>query len=403
VDASPGPWAVETVLDGCWRQDGSGRCLAIERRFAADVPYGRFQVGEFWQTVRCAAADASLLTSGAPKLPFVFFDLETTGLSGGAGTCAFLAGCGWFDEDGGFVTRQFLVTRPEEEPAMLSLLSSELRRAGTLVSFNGKAFDAPMLEMRYSFHRLDGSSVAGTVPHFDVLHPSRRFWGAFAAGTAADRTTSRSLSPCSLSGLEQQVLGVSRADDVAGPDIPARYFRYVRYGDARPLVAVAAHNRMDLLSLAGLTARLLRLVRNGAEDAAAAGEALALGRVYARGGFGTRARAAFERTLAIGGEPLLAIEALRALARNERQARRYDEASRFWREVLDVPECPPRAAREATEALAIHHEHRQRDLVAARAFALKTLEGGAHEKWADRARYRLARIERKMSARPLFR
>ena len=48
----------------------------------------------------------------------VFFDLETTGLSGGAGTLAFLAGCGWFGDDG-FHVRQFFLTGPAGEPAML--------------------------------------------------------------------------------------------------------------------------------------------------------------------------------------------------------------------------------------------------------------------------------------------
>ena len=41
-----------------------------------------------------ASAEAPLFAGGAPaRPPFVFFDLETTGLSGGAGTLAFLVGC----------------------------------------------------------------------------------------------------------------------------------------------------------------------------------------------------------------------------------------------------------------------------------------------------------------------
>ena len=48
----------------------------------------------------------------------MFFDIETTGLSGGAGTIAFLAGCGWF-EDEGFRVRQFFLAGPGGERAML--------------------------------------------------------------------------------------------------------------------------------------------------------------------------------------------------------------------------------------------------------------------------------------------
>ena len=90
----------------------------------------------------------------------MFFDLETTGLSGGAGTLAFLVGCGWFDDDGGFVTRQFLLARHADERALLEAVAAELARAGALVSFNGKSFDAPLLETRYLFHRLDWSAAA---------------------------------------------------------------------------------------------------------------------------------------------------------------------------------------------------------------------------------------------------
>ena len=56
-------------------------------------------------------------------------------------------------------------------------------------------------------------------------------------------------------------------DDVPGFEIPARYFQFVRSGDATPLAGVLEHNRLDLVSLAGLTARLLELVRGGPDYA----------------------------------------------------------------------------------------------------------------------------------------
>jgi hypothetical protein len=379
--------SIEDLLGGAWHQCGSGRCFIVERRVGADERYGRSRVGSFAPVIAGAAADAGLLGACAPALPFLFFDLETTGLSGGAGTCAFLVGLGWFDADGSFVTRQFLLTRSSDERAMLGSVDDDLRRAGALVSFNGKSFDAPMLETRHSFHRLDWSGVAGAVAHLDVLHASRRFWG-----TSPD-------ADCSLVALERQVLGAMRSGDIPGFEIPERYFRFVRSGDARPLAAVLAHNRLDLLSLAGLTARLLHLVRGGPAGTRHAGETLALGKLYARGGLLDRARDAFERAVALNGEPLVTVEALRALALAERRARQYSEAARFWQAVLDVPECPAHLAREATAALAIHHEHRVRDLHRARLFALKGLERGTQPAWADAARYRLARIERKLRLR----
>src|SRR5262249_21897386 len=147
--------------------------------------------------------------------PFVFFDLETTGLSGGAGTQAFLVGVGWFEDDGSFTTRQHLLLRHADEPAMLNAVARDLDRAGALVSFNGKSFDAPVLETRYLFHRLEW--IAASRPHVDVLHPARRFWKE---------------DECSLGVLEQQVLGAWREHDVSGFEIPSRYFQFLRTGDS---------------------------------------------------------------------------------------------------------------------------------------------------------------------------
>src|SRR6266511_2693124 len=229
-----------SCLNGEWR-DG---CFVVERRWEPAARHGREAVGTFAECLEDASADAALYSVDA-KGPFLFFDLETTGLSGGAGTHAFLVGCGWFEE-GAFVTRQFLMTRYADERPMLERVAGELTRGGALVSFNGKSFDAPLLETRYLFHRLawPGNGAA----HVDVLHPARRFWGE---------------GECSLGALERQVLGTRRAGDIPGFEIPARYFQFVRSGDARPLTAVLEHNRLDLLSLAALTSRACDLARTG--------------------------------------------------------------------------------------------------------------------------------------------
>jgi hypothetical protein len=204
------------------------------------------------------------------------------------------------------------------------------------------------------------------------------------------------------------VLGNRRHGDVAGAEIPARYFSFVRSGDARPLVAVLEHNRRDLLSLAALTVQLLHLIDAGPDAAGSAQEALALGRTYQRSGLGARAIAAFERALHLSVRagprtPVIALQAHRALAVIARRYRLHDEAARRWQQLLEVPACPSHIAREALEALAIHHEHRLRDLSAAKAFALRSLGqvgpvGPAENRSARALRQRLARLERKMTS-----
>ena len=395
---------LEAVLGGEWLQQDGASCFVVETRRAPSSSHGHDTIGTLATRLADAAADAPLVAGVPAPSPFVFFDLETTGLSGGAGTYAFLVGCGWFDDDGGFVTRQYLLVRIADERSLLALVAGELARAGALVSFNGKSFDAPMLETRYLYHRLEWA--AARLPHLDMLHVARRFW---RGGTAVAPDAATAESSCSLIALERQPLGTRRQGDVPGFEIPARYFHFVRTGDARPLQAVFEHNRLDLLSLAALTARALHLVRMGPEQAADPREALALGWIYARAGLDARGRQAYERAVdlcrrtrtsassASSASSAIYVEALRSLALMLRRSRSYDRAAGCWRQILDVRGCPGHIAREANAALAIHHEHRRRDLAAAKDFALRSLEHATHPGWHDAVRHRVARLERKMS------
>ncbi len=367
---------LETLLDGRWY----GHCFIVERRLSPNTRYGRATIGELAARLEASAHEAPLVCGNAEaRPPFVFFDLETTGLSGGAGTQAFLVGCAWFDADGSFTTRQYLLARYSDERPMLTAVAGELGRAGALVSFNGKSFDAPVLETRYLFHRLEWP--AASHPHIDVLHPARRFWKE---------------DECSLAVLEQQVLGAWRDDDVPGFEIPERYFRFVRSGDASALGGVLEHNRRDLASLAGLTSRLLEIVRGGPDYAENAREALALGHVYARARADDRALAAFERAVTLAASSrsqrarLLTEDALHALAVAYRRARRFDDAATCWTTLVESG-CSPAVEQAAVEALAIHHEHRRRDLESARVFALRNVARARKG-----ARHRLERIERKL-------
>ena len=89
-------------------------------------------------------------------------------------------------------------------------------------------------------------------------------------------------------------------------------------------------------------------------------------------------------------------EALRAFALLARRARRFDEAAAAWQRVLTLPGCPPPIAREATSALAVHYEHRQRDFGAAKSFALRALQIDRGSTREHATRHRVARLDRKM-------
>ena len=199
--------------------------------------------------------------------------------------------------------------------------------------------------------------------------------------------------------LEKHIAGLHRIGDVPGYEIPSRFFKFVRNGDARPLEAVLEHNRLDLISLAAVLARAIVLINRGPAAATTAQEAYGLARVYERGGAYENAEASLLRTIEfakrIGGEPEVHAEALRRLAWLRRRDRRPHDAAEAWNELAVLPRCAAALRREAKEALAIHHEHRLKDLQAARQHALDLLAEGVANR--DRVQHRLDRLERKLA------
>ena len=292
-EAGPDPARLAEALGGRSLDTAAGPCLVVDRRYEADRWHGRVRVGD------CEVADETPLRLLDGLLPqaaahgrrdgpaTVFVDLETTGLSGGAGTVAFLVGCGWFDL-GAFQVRQFLLTRFAGERALLAAVADLVRPADLVVTFNGKTFDLPVMETRWLFHRLE--TPFADKRHFDMLHPARRLW-RYRDGTPVTRPvpTVDAMAECSLGALERDLLGVQRIGDVPGFEIPSRYFRFLRGGDPGPLEAVLEHNRIDLISLAAVMARACRLVTDGVDACGDAAECLALGRVLERTGDGRRA------------------------------------------------------------------------------------------------------------------
>jgi hypothetical protein len=275
------------------------------------------------------------------------------------------------------------------------------------VTYNGKTFDVPVMETRWSFHRME-MPLEG-VPHFDMLHPARRLWKTSPRATASPRRAyGMALEEdggCRLAHLERKLFAVERRGDVPGLEIPSRFFRFVRYGDPDPLEPVLEHNRIDLVSLAALTARAVRLARHGPEACRDNAEALALGKVYERAELSERAEACYRRA-AGSRNPLLRAEALFRLGVRLRRDRRFEEAACVWRELIAFTESRPLRRgmlgdlrQVAVEALAIHQEHRARDLAGARELALAALEDAGGE--SDALRHRLNRLERKLSGKPI--
>lgn len=176
--------------------------------------------------------------SGSDPKRALYFDTETTGLGGGAGVLAFLVGIAWFDDDLRMHAEQFLLRSPSEEQPLLEAFAERVEACDLLVSYNGKAFDWPLLSGRMVMNRLKKLPERA---HLDLLHVGRRLHKS-------------RLGPCRLSGLESDVLGFVRGPDIAGADIPQRYSHFLRSGDESVLDAVVEHNAWDVVSMAALVA-----------------------------------------------------------------------------------------------------------------------------------------------------
>lgn len=170
----------------------------------------------------------------------LFLDTETTGLSGGAGTVAFLVGVGFVDGDE-FVIEQYLMRDYADEPELISRLADRMDGFDCVCTFNGKNFDMPLLEARFTMCRM--RHRWREMEDLDLLHPSRRTWKL-------------RLGSCRLSNLEEQVLGMARTDDLPGSEVPQRYFDYLKCGDLTLLEDIIRHNRQDIATLAALLVKL---------------------------------------------------------------------------------------------------------------------------------------------------
>jgi len=230
-------YPVEEIVAGRFLDTSNGVTYLIEEDFPNSYIHGQVGLRIVTKPITIAEWAGDLKIAERNPETLLFLDTETSGLAGGTGTFAFLVGAGRYTQDG-FHLAQFFMRDPLEEPALLLALEEFLAPCQTIVSFNGKAFDVPLLNTRYTMQ--GWKSPFKNLAHVDLLHLGRRLW--------RDRLPSRTLA-----NLEVQILHASRTDDeIPGWMIPQLYFDYLREGDARPLKRVFYHNSMDVVSLAAL-------------------------------------------------------------------------------------------------------------------------------------------------------
>jgi uncharacterized protein YprB with RNaseH-like and TPR domain len=339
--------------------------------------------------LRLIAPDAPPEASDPQR--WLFLDTETTGLSGGSGTYAFLVGLAWWDA-GGLEVEQFFMRDHSEEHSVLLALRERMTERPILVTYNGKAFDWPLLETRFRMTR----AIAPLAPlvHLDLLHPARQLW-RLRVGNAR------------LAQLERHILGWERDGDVLSDLIPQIYFNFLRTGSAEPLLPVLRHNQMDLRGLAAISQRVFSLLTAPENEYSDAFELYGVSRIFSRRGERARARELFGRALDAGLPEELHRSARRQLARLAKRERDYDFALSLWEELSREHRSGLAESMEAAIELAIHYEHRARDPERAAKImraALATLPGHPNTLHAHtrdfrnlrtRLEHRLDRLDRK--------
>ena len=292
---------------------------------------------------------------------FCFLDTETTGLSHGAGTVAFLVGIGFFDETG-FTVRQYLMRDYDEEAFLLSHVADEIGKSRILCTFNGATFDLPLLEARFTMQRMRDRYEQR--PHVDLLPTSRRVWKL-------------RLKKCNLTNLEEAVLGLERQDDLPGALVPERYFSYLQTKDLSLLEDILRHNAQDIISLAHILDRLMRLHDTPLEEASAPEDLFSLGRVYEKRGRTDGARMCYRAA----DQGSMSFLSRARMAESYRREGDFDQAAQVYGRMASEHQ----GGTAPLIALAKICEHKKRDIPAAIEYTRRAILWAADRPGEDMA------------------
>lgn len=314
----------------------------------------------------------------------LFLDTETTGLSGGVGTVAFLVGLGWI-RDGMFYVRQILMKDYASEEMLVDELLRVSEGFESTVSFNGKTFDLPLLETRCTMCRK--RTPYAKMECIDLLTPARRLW-------------KRRLGSVRLSHLEEEILGRAREDDLPGSEAPQRYFDYLKTGDMALLEDVIEHNRQDILSMGALLVEICDAYANPRQRRETA-DLLSLGLALGRQGEKEEAEALYRmaarpmpaaslRSITESGYRALAGRELNALLRRQG---RFEEQ----KELLERMRAGGEAGAWTLIELAKIYEHREKDAEVALQYAQRAMQLTKDEVQREEVRRRIARLNAKIA------
>lgn len=354
-----------------------GEAQYIHKTYAANYQHGIVNLSApiFGQML---ASWGQAVSSNLSRQKILFLDTETSGLSGGSGTFAFLIGLGYWN-DVEFELTQFFLPHPESENSFLTAFDEFVSNFNCLVTFNGKSFDVPLINSRHTLNRLQPPFPKAE--HLDLLHLARRLWRY--------RLTDRSLT-----SLEENILHLSRTqEDIPGWMIPQLYLDYLQTQDARPLVNIFYHNEMDILSLAALFLYLGDLLEHPLQQPIQPHglDWMAIARLYEDTDHLEQAMTLYRASLNAGLPMSFYLDTCRRFAKIYRQQRDWPNAIALWQTAAENGD--PLSCIE----LAKYYEHQVGDLDQALSWTNQAIQ---QTKFSDpELTKRLNRLKQKISGK----
>ncbi len=372
---------IDALIPGIVRTNDYGQCYVIESRYSPEHIHGGCKIGAASNiSTEIITALGGSSCGGLQADRLLYLDTETTGLSGGTGTVAFLVGTGLF-ENGSYIIRQYFMRDYDEEAAMLAELKELFSGCQGFVTFNGKSFDINLLHSRFISNRL--RTAISELPNVDLLYPARKVWGM-------------KLESCRLSSLEENILGQGRSDDIPGSLIPSVYFNYLDDRDASEIKRVIRHNELDILSMVSLLYRLSVMLRNPLSESDGGPELLGIGRIFEANGKMEDMVECLE-ACTDSGRFDIKLQAVKRLTGVYKRAGRYDRALEHWQSVESEGSCFDLFH---LVEMAKYYEHKAKDPVMAmqaveKAFAVCRRAGLTAGKQIDELIRRRDRLRRK--------
>ena len=360
-------------------------CLIREVSYPLDYQHGKYTFSMLPEIVRLwneSDLKHPLSANGFEANQMFFFDTETTGLGGGAGTSIFLLGYAFLD-DGHIKVRQHFMPRPGCEIPFYKTFLEKVNYE-TLVTYNGKAFDWPQVVTQHTLLRQHLPKLPD-FGHFDLYHASRRLW-------------KNKLDRVKLSIVEKEVLGFERKDDVPGYLAPIIYFDFVERQNPEAIFKIMKHNEWDVLSLITLYIHLSALLLN--EEAFEHDDSFELARWFSSLKNRERAIGSFEKGIKQSKHDEERLTGLFHLANEHKKNKNVEAAVTLWEEASNA--TTPEVVCISLIELAKYYEHKKKDIAMALDYSNRALvqireysfrKHGIHE---ESTLHRIKRLERKL-------